>query len=120
MQVYRPAHVLGKPIVPTTLQLSAFAIEEVERPRPHYQVNLRGAITALCGVSDPTAGLLPEEVVMTVRLPTDIGSDLKVIREAAEKRALTLLETLIDRQSQAPTTTSEAMPAGDAVSVGIK
>lgn len=106
--------------MPTTLQLSAFAIEEVDQPRPHYQVNLRGAVTAMRGVSDPTAGLLPEEVVMTVRLPTEIGSDLRVIREAAEKRALTLLETLIDCRSQAPATTSEAMPAGDPVSVGIK
>jgi hypothetical protein len=85
--------------VPTTLQLSAFAIEEIEQPRPHYRIDLRGAITAMRGASDPTVGLLPEEVVMTVRLPTDIGSDLKVIKKAAEKRALALLGTLVGDES---------------------
>lgn len=106
--------------MPTTLRLSAFAIEEVERPRPHYQVNVRGAVTAMRGVSDPTAGLLPEEIVMTVRLSTEIGSDLKVIKEAAERRALTLLETLVDCDSEPSAANADVISGSDAISTGAR
>ncbi|MEZ5934272.1 MAG: hypothetical protein R3F54_20500 [Alphaproteobacteria bacterium] len=47
-------------------------------------------------MADPTAGLLPDEIVMTVRLPTDVGSDIEVIKAAARSRALTLLRKLVE------------------------
>ena len=78
-----------------TLSFSAVTIEELENPRPHYRVDVRGTVTAMSGSSDHTAGLLPEEVVMTVRLSTDIGSDLTTIKKAACERALILLDTLV-------------------------
>ena len=80
--------------MPQTLRFSVMAVEEIDQPRPHYRVEVRGRLTAEPDRQDPTLGLLPEEVVMTVRLPTDIGSDLAVIRRAACRRALSLLETL--------------------------
>lgn len=73
---------------------SAIAVEEIDLPRPHYRVEVRAVLTAASGLQDPTLGLLPEDVVMTVRLPTDVGSDLVVIRRAACQRALILLENL--------------------------
>lgn len=88
--------------MPKTLRLSAISVEELERPRPHYSVRVRGAVTSMHGISDPTAGLLPEDVVMTVRLSTDIGSDLVVIRKAACQRALVLLETLMHDDDDIP------------------
>lgn len=85
--------------VPKVLKLSAFIVEEQEYPRPHYRVDLRGAVTDMLGNPDPTAGLLPEELVMTVRLSTEIGSDLQVIKNAATKRAIMLLDRLVQAQS---------------------
>jgi hypothetical protein len=105
--------------VATTLKISAYAVEEVEQPRPHYLVNLHGSVTAMQGLPDPTAGLLPDEVVMTVRLSTEIGSDLKVIKEAAEKRALLLLETLIGHSSLASPSSTQSMAAGEGLSTAV-
>lgn len=101
--------------MPGTLRFSAISIEELEHPRPHYRVQVRGTITAMLGTCDHTAGLLPEDMVMTVRLSTDIGSDLAVIKQAAGARALTLLEALVRAQDELPQpTTSQQVDVTDA------
>lgn len=78
-----------------TLRFCVLTVEELENPRPHYRVAVRGSVTAMPGSCDHTAGLLPEEVVMTVRLPTDVGTDMTIIKEAACQRAVALLDTLV-------------------------
>lgn len=81
--------------MPKNLRFSTIAIEEREDPRPHYRVGVRGTVTSMQGSCDHTAGLLSEEVVITVHLSTNIGSDMAVIKEAASARALALLDTLV-------------------------
>jgi hypothetical protein len=96
--------------VPQTLRLAATIVEELEHPRPHYRVDVRGAVTAISGISDPTAGLLPDEVVMTVHVPADVGSDLIIIKQAAKRRALALLETLVEAENLAVRSAAPADP----------
>ncbi|NJO37455.1 MAG: hypothetical protein HC871_07325 [Rhizobiales bacterium] len=106
--------------MPKTLRLAATLIEELDQPRPHYRVAIRGAVTTITGTADPTAGLLPDEIVMTVRLPAHVGSDLGVIREAARQRALTLLQKLIDMEEAPPDRASyrAAVPV-DSLDAGV-
>ena len=101
--------------MPKTLRLTAVSVEEVESPRPHYSVKVRGAVTPTSWATDPAAGLLPEEVVMTVRLPIDIGSDLVVIRKAACRRALALLETLMNVDDEMTDVAQPAIAEADAM-----
>ena len=101
--------------LPKTLRLSAVSVEELESPRPYYSVKVRGAVTPISCTSDPTAGLLPEEVEMTVRLSTDIGSDLVVIRKAACRRALLLLETLMSADDNVPEVVQQTVDGADTV-----
>ncbi len=64
------------------------------------------------GTGDPTGGLLPEEVVMIVRLSTDVGTDLAMIKDAARQRAVAIMDRLV--KSHAPMEGDHGMPeAGD-------
>lgn len=100
------------------LRFSAVSVEELENPRPHYSVKVHGAVTSTVGASDPAAGLLPEEVMMTVRLSTDVGSDLVAIRKAACQRALALLETLTSTDDDIPEAAQPAIARADTVDAG--
>lgn len=100
-----------------TLRFSTLAVQELQNPRPHYRVDISGSVTAMSGSCDYTAGLLPEEVVMTVRLPTDVGSDMAVIKEAACERALALLDMLVKAQADAPEPASQPALQAKAVDV---
>lgn len=106
--------------MPRTVRFSAVAIENLEDPRPHYRVQVRGTVTGLLGAVDHTAGLLPEDVAMTVRLPTDIGSDLPIIREAAARRARKLLEILIESCRESDETTLPAEVKTGVADAGLR
>lgn len=58
-------------------------IEELSTPRPHYRVTLKSVVR---GHPDLLPRLLPDEMIMTMCLPVDVGSDLKAIKHAAAHR----------------------------------
>ena len=83
-----------------TLNLCDFVVgvEEVASPRPHYRVTMR---TGTRGHPDLLPGLVQDELTMTVSVPASIGTDLKIIKQAAARRFASIAaEIVVGRQSQ--------------------
>lgn len=71
-------------------------IEEFETPRPHYRVQLTYQLVDVNASQGTTSGLIPDEINAVVHPPIAVGSDLRVIRQAAKDLAMASIERLTD------------------------
>lgn len=78
-----------------TVRFETTHIEEIETPRPHYKVSLTAQIFRRPVTSSATAGLIPDEITATVHAPIAVGTDLKIIKQAARDLALDSIKMLM-------------------------
>jgi hypothetical protein len=81
--------------LPGTIRFEATQIEEIETPRPHYRVQLTSRLASHPATGSATVGLISDEIMVVVHLPTDIGTNLKVIKQAAIDHALGHIKMLL-------------------------
>ena len=91
---------LGITTLTRPIRFEAILIEEIELPRPHYKARLNVQMFRDPETTSATFGLIPNEIAITVHVPVDVGTDLKVIKQAAINQALDDIKLLMQLSAE--------------------